>query len=203
MGFHYFTSRLFPQTAFPTFSFPSPIWHTMLRIIFCLPLPLCLSPWNSTLSQNACSLLPILVRFFFLFVSLTQPKSLERGSIHWGGGVPLSYCPVGKSLRCFLGWLLVWAVTTVTEIPGQLVWVYIRTDWGKASKPLSSILPWPPLQFLPAGPFPAWMPALASLSDELSLGHVSQISCFLPKLLLLMVFITATDSGLLSASEVS
>lgn len=42
--------------------------------------------------------------------------------------------------------------------------------------------------------FPAWAPALTSLSDELCPGSVSQINSFLPqKLPLLIEFVTATE----------
>lgn len=60
----------------------------------------------------------------------------------------------------------------------------------------STISPWLLLQFLPLGSWSAWVPAQTSLMDKLWLEHISQINTFLPKLLLVTVFIRAIECKL-------
>ena len=66
----------------------------------------------------------------------------------------------------------------MVSAPGQVVLDGIRKQVVQTmrSKPVSSISPWPLLQFLCPGSCPAWIAALTSLSDRLLAGSVSEVN---------------------------
>jgi hypothetical protein len=82
-----------------------------------------------------------------------------------------------------LWWHHAWA-----DVPG----VYKKAGWtSQGEKAVNYIPPWLLLPFLPPGSCPAWVPALASLSDGLWLRCAHQTNTFLPKKFLVIMFITA------------
>lgn len=113
----------------------------------------------------------------------------------WAWGGHFSYkpsqsraWPVVISMDNFLDWWLCvkGCLTVVGTTPGHIVLgcknkVSWASHWEQVNRQLSSIVP---------ASVPAAVPTLTCLHDGLWSGYVRQISPFLPKVLLVMMFIT-------------
>lgn len=128
-----------------------------------------------TSTKSACCL---------VFVNLTQTEVISKEGSSAEKMFP-SECSVGRAVGIFLindwhrraqfGWCHVCVVGSGLHSICQL---------------LSRFPLWPQLQFLP------WVSVLASLSNGLQSGRVSQINSFLPKCFLVTIFITARETEL-------
>lgn len=131
----------------------------------------CFIQWTSCSTLNCVCLL---INFYQLD---TTWSNLGRRSLKWE-----ITGPVGLSVSSFL-WL-VWV--------GPIhFWAGITQVVEQASRQYSPSF----LIHVPACRFLSWVPALASINSGLWHGYIKQISPPYPKLLWIMMFITATESN--------